>query len=143
MAICSWRKKGLIPLSLRRLADVGVARATSGVARIGFHTQATQQRKATLEEKHLWTSQLVHARATGGNVGNLVLDRIPTTPLLERFPLHLLYIENFPIVATSQSQASDKLPCDRRSTREKFRTLCNQRVPSQVAGWQTPTNKKF
>ena len=53
MATCSWRKKDLNLLSLRRLADVGVARATSGVARIGFHKKATQQRKATLVQKHL------------------------------------------------------------------------------------------
>ena len=53
-AICSWRKKDLVLLSLRRLADVGVARATSGVARIGLHTKGyKQQKKATLEKKHL------------------------------------------------------------------------------------------
>ena len=52
IATCSWRKKDLIRLSLRRLADVGPARATSGVARIGFHTKATQ-RKATLGWKRL------------------------------------------------------------------------------------------
>ena len=55
MAICSWRKKDLILLPLRRPADVGEARATSGVTRIGFHTKATQQRMATFEKKHLVT----------------------------------------------------------------------------------------
>ena len=98
----------------------------------------------TLTEALIQSGHLnLFTREQQGNVGNLVLDRIPTTPLLERSPLHLLYIENFAVVATSQSQASDELQCDRRSTFERFRTLCNQRVPSQVACWQTPTNKEF
>ena len=51
-------EEGTDPPALRRLADVVVARATSGVAHIGFHTKATQK-VATLEKNHLWTCHLV------------------------------------------------------------------------------------
>ena len=44
------------------LADVGVARATSGVARIGFHTKATQKRQRLTRNTYVPRALSCHCR---------------------------------------------------------------------------------
>ena len=61
-----------------------MARATSGVARIGFHKRATQQKRATLEKKHLLRYQRSTPTAT-----------IATETSIEYVPFHTRKNEHF------------------------------------------------